>query len=71
MTKKAHDNGSRTDLCLTTLHPQSLSQLNTKLEEENRTLMMQLQALLNQNQEMLTQAMESKDHFHEEERAYM
>lgn len=50
---------------------QSLSQLNSKLEEENRTLMMQLQALLNQNQEMLTQAMDSKDHFHEEERAYM
>lgn len=50
---------------------QALTQLNTKLEEENRTLMMQLQALLNQNQEMLTQSLESKDHFHEEERAYM
>ena len=33
--------------------------------------MMQLQVLLSQNQEMLTQSLESKDHFHEEERAYM
>lgn len=33
--------------------------------------MIQLQALLTQNQELLTQTLESKDHFHEEERAYM
>lgn len=49
---------------------QSVDHLNTKLEEENHALMMQLQALLNQNQELLTQTMDSKDHFHNEQRAY-
>ena len=42
-----------------------------QVEEENRSLMMQLEALLNQNQELLTTTLESRDHFHEEERSYL
>ena len=50
---------------------QTMDLLNNKLEDENRTLMMQLQALLTQNQELLTQSLDSKDHFHEEQRGYL
>lgn len=48
---------------------QFISQLNVKLEEDNRALLMQVQALLTQNQELLTQSLESKDHFAEEQKA--
>jgi hypothetical protein len=48
---------------------QYISQLNVKLEEDNRALLMQVQALLTQNQELLTQSLESKDHFAEEQKA--
>ncbi|CAH1791258.1 unnamed protein product [Owenia fusiformis] len=46
---------------------EALVNLNTKLEDDNRALIMQVQALLNQNQELLLQTLESKDQFHEEE----
>ena len=50
---------------------QNLVQLNSKLEEENRQLMMQMQALLNQNQELLTSSLESKDQMHEKQKVYL
>ena len=50
---------------------QALSQLNTSLEEENRQLMMQVKALLSQNQDMLMQALQSKDQFAEEQKGYL
>ena len=45
--------------------------MNVKLEEDNRALMMQLQALLTQNQELLVSTLESKDHLHEEQKSYL
>jgi len=45
--------------------------MNVKLEEDNRALMMQLQALLTQNQELLLSSLQSKDHFHKEQKSYM
>ena len=50
---------------------QSLNTLNEKLEDDNRNLMMQLQALLTQNQELLTGCLDSKDQLAEEQKAYM
>ena len=44
--------------------------MNTKLEDENKQLIFQLQALLQQNQELLSQTLESSEHFREEENAY-
>ncbi|XP_005102971.3 girdin [Aplysia californica] len=46
-------------------------QINERLENENQALLLQIQQLLNQNQELLTQALNSKDHFAEEEKAYL
>ena len=51
--------------------PQYISQLNVKLEEDNRALLMQVQALLQQNQDLLTQSLESKDQYAEEQKANM
>lgn len=50
---------------------QALVTLNSRIEEENRSLMMQLQALLNQNQELLTTSLSSKDHYAEEQKQYL
>lgn len=38
-----------------------------KLEEEKKALMMQLQHLMNQNQNLLTQTLENTEHHFEEE----
>ncbi|RUS91281.1 hypothetical protein EGW08_000993, partial [Elysia chlorotica] len=46
-------------------------QINERIENENQALLMQIKQLLNQNQDLLTQALNSKDHFAEEEKAYL
>ena len=50
---------------------QTVTLMNEKLEDDNRNLMMQLQALLNQNHELLTGCLDSKDQLAEEQKAYM
>ncbi|KAK7506972.1 hypothetical protein BaRGS_00001823 [Batillaria attramentaria] len=49
----------------------TMYQVNERLENENQTLLLQIQQLLNQNHDLLTQALNSKDHFAEEEKAYL
>ena len=50
---------------------QILSQSNFKLDEERGMLMLQLQSLMNQNQDLLTQIINSKDQFAEEQKTYL
>lgn len=50
---------------------QAMYQVNERLENENQTLLMQIKQLLNQNQELLTQALNSKDQYAEEAKSYM
>ena len=45
-------------------------QLNRTLEEENKTLLQQVNKLLEQNQAMLMKTLESKDAYFEEERTF-
>lgn len=45
--------------------------MNEKLEEEKSQLFEQLNILLQQNQEILTQTLNSKDMYHEETKAYL
>lgn len=45
-----------------------LGQLNRSLEEESRSLMRQLEVLIQQNQDLLSRALRDKDAFHAEER---
>ena len=46
-------------------------QVNERLENENQALLLQIQQLLNQNHDLLTNALNSKDHFAEEEKQYL
>ncbi|ELU01156.1 hypothetical protein CAPTEDRAFT_219709 [Capitella teleta] len=62
---------SEVDLSKMSSKCEYISQLNVKLEEDNRALLMQVQALLTQNQELLMTSLESKDHFAEEQKANM
>ncbi|XP_076464558.1 uncharacterized protein LOC143296482 [Babylonia areolata] len=50
---------------------ETMYQVNERLENENQTLLLQIQQLLNQNHDLLTQALNSKDHFAEEEKQYL
>ena len=50
---------------------QTVYQINERIENENQALLMQIKQLLNQNHDLLTQALNSKDHFAEEEKAYL
>ena len=45
--------------------------MTIKLEEENSALMMQLQALIGQNQDLLTKLLNSKDQIVEEQKSYV
>lgn len=45
-----------------------LTQLNGTLEEESRTLLRQMDVLIAQNQDLLTQALMDKEHYHAEEK---
>merc|ERR1712020_359333 len=47
-----------------------LAQLNMSLEDDRKSLMSQVSLLLSQYHELLTQTMEDKEHFHEEEKYY-
>ena len=49
----------------------ALESLNDKLEDEKTQLFEQLHLLLQQNQEILTQTLNSKDIYHEETKAYL
>ncbi len=49
----------------------SLENSNEKLEDEKGQLFEQLNILLQQNQELLTQALNSKDSYHEQTKSYM
>lgn len=46
-------------------------QVNQKMEEDNKNLLMQIQALLNSNQDLLSQILNSKEQFNEEEKSYL
>jgi hypothetical protein len=48
-----------------------LENSNEKLEDEKGQLFEQLNILLQQNQELLTQALNSKDSYHEQTKNYM
>ncbi|XP_078065052.1 protein Daple-like, partial [Mustelus asterias] len=48
-----------------------LTQLKGNLEEENHYLLSQVQMLNQQNQNLLEQSMESKEHYHEEQKQYI
>ncbi|XP_023337883.1 protein Daple [Eurytemora carolleeae] len=47
-----------------------LHQLNLSLEEDRKSLMSQVSLLLYQYHDLLTQTLDDKEHFHEEEREY-
>ena len=44
--------------------------MNSSLEEDRRALMDQVSQLLSQYHDLLTQTMDDKEHFHEEEKYY-
>ena len=48
-----------------------LAQMNSSLEEDRRSLMSQVSILLTQYHDLLTQTLEDKEHFHEEEKVRM
>ncbi|KAL5009181.1 hypothetical protein ScPMuIL_014762 [Solemya velum] len=50
---------------------EALYQVNQKMEDDNKNLLLQLQSLLNNNQELLTQLLDGKDHFAVEEKSYL
>lgn len=45
-----------------------LTQLNSTLEEESKTLLRQMDVMIAQNQDLLQQALLDKDHYHAEEK---
>lgn len=45
-----------------------LTQLNATLEMESQKLLRQMDQLIAQNQDLLTRAMNDKEHFHAEEK---
>ena len=47
-----------------------LSQVNSSLEEDRKNLMSHVTVLLSQYHELLTQTIDDKEHFHEEEKYY-
>ena len=47
-----------------------LSQMNNSLEDDRRGLMSQVSTLLTQYHDLLTQTLDDKEHFHEEEKVY-
>ena len=49
---------------------QAIDQMNQKMEEENNQLLYQMKTLINQNQELLTEALNSKDQHAETTKAY-
>jgi hypothetical protein len=50
---------------------QALSDMNSKLEEERQMLMKQLQAVMNQVQELLTELISSKDNHASDQKTYL
>ncbi|XP_029453658.1 protein Daple isoform X2 [Rhinatrema bivittatum] len=68
--KEQHQN---MDLALSKLdnHCELLTRLKGNLEEENHHLLSQIQMLSQQNQILLEQNMESKEHYHEEQKQYI
>lgn len=49
---------------------EAIDQMNQKMEEENNQLLYQMKTLINQNQELLTEALNSKDQHAETTKAY-
>ena len=47
-----------------------LAQMNLSLEEDRKNLMSQVSILLTQYHDLLTQTLDDKEHFHEEERVF-
>ncbi|XP_030070188.1 protein Daple [Microcaecilia unicolor] len=68
--KEQHQN---MDLSLSKLdnHCELLTRLKGNLEEENHHLLSQIQMLSQQNQILLEHSMESKEHYHEEQKQYI
>ncbi|XP_042565738.1 protein Daple [Clupea harengus] len=52
-------------------HCELLTRLKGNLEEENHHLLSQIQMLSQQNQTLLERTMESKEHYHEEQKQYI
>ncbi|XP_067099207.1 protein Daple isoform X2 [Osmerus mordax] len=61
------------DISMTKLdnHCELLTRLKGNLEEENHHLLSQIQMLSQQNQTLLERTMESKEHYHEEQKLYI
>ena len=47
-----------------------LTQMNSSLEEDRKSLMSQVSILLTQYHDLLTQTLDDKEHFHEEEKVF-
>lgn len=52
-------------------HAQALADMNSKLEEERQMLMKQLQSMMNQVQELLTELISSKDNHASDQKSYL
>ncbi|XP_069064272.1 protein Daple isoform X2 [Pleurodeles waltl] len=67
------DQHQNMDISLTKMdnHCELLTRLKGNLEEENHHLLSQIQMLNQQNQMLLEQSMESKEHYHEEQKQYI
>ncbi|XP_069493540.1 protein Daple isoform X2 [Ambystoma mexicanum] len=67
------DQHQNMDISLTKMdnHCELLTRLKSNLEEENHHLLSQIQMLSQQNQMLLEQSMESKEHYHEEQKQYI
>ncbi|XP_078516168.1 protein Daple isoform X1 [Lissotriton helveticus] len=67
------DQHQNMDISLTKMdnHCELLTRLKGNLEEENHHLLSQIQMLSQQNQMLLEQSMESKEHYHEEQKQYI
>ncbi|XP_037079352.1 girdin-like [Pollicipes pollicipes] len=63
-----HINGLEVEISKLSNRCEVLTQLNTALEEDRRSLMGQVTVLLTQYHDLLSATLEEKDHFHEEER---
>ncbi|XP_043226429.1 girdin-like [Amphibalanus amphitrite] len=64
-----HINGLEVEISKLSNRCEVLTQLNTALEEDRRSLMGQVTVLLTQYHDLLSATLEEKDHFHEEERS--
>ena len=52
-------------------YAKAMTEMNKKLEDERQLMLMQLQSLMNQLQELLTELINSKDTYATEQKTYL